>query len=834
MKSKLTFVVILALSGLLTSLLVSIPMLSATDGVAAILDASEGDAITWTNPGDTIFLSLTDSDLNVPVKRVLLETADSTDSDQDDAVLAEVVTLENTTAVQFVILDNFPILDSNVGEALANRFTGAGADTFVNRLDVRFVASDGSDLSPAVTVHTVSATDGVVQVQFASDPGGTVTAHVLFWSAGVNTVGTESADPNTTSSAVTVTSEADPVGIGAVLTETGSDTGIFELELGMCTTTDCSDAAASPPVIEVSSEVNDTISLDYDDADSDDADASTTVDVESVDPDFDNLSPVFQFATKNDRPTLSGDVTDVDSLVRQDEDDQETIRVIMRITNTAAGRTKLDLPGSATNPRSVNPADDGTVEAITGGFSVTQLVPGDFDSNADEYFIQWWILAEDLAGNRGVSDSDLDTAGDAADTTCAPDTFNVDTSGTALGGCEPFEVRVDNVAPSISSAETGSTWDADLGVMATGTDAISTSIRVVFDEALDGSTVDLADFESTDVTIEDVDWFSDAPASVFLTVDAIDSDLEPEITLGDDLGGVSDEAGNINDEDTVDADDRIPATLTATVTGSTAASRPATDDEITVVITSDEALTGTPNVFAFRIEDDSDTAGSNEVASSETTKTGSLEWTATFGVGSPGLYNVYITATDLGSRFTDLSTLGTAAEASGVAIDIADDDVILFEVDTGIPDPATSPADEGETDNTSPFITLNFADEGSEYGLAGDCTAVDAPVGDCTSATDATNYFTTTAANVVTDQDKHGTVTITAITLDAVDISADISTDDDIEFLYKATDLALGEHDVVLTYTDEVGNEVEHFTFTFEVVARARLRDTAGSRLEPG
>ncbi len=73
---------------------------------------------------------------------------------------------------------------------------------------------------------------------------------------------------------------------------------------------------------------------------------------------------------------------------------------------------------------------------------------------------------------------------------------------------------------------------------------------------------------------------------------------------------------------------------------------------------------------------------------------------------------------------------------------------------------------------------------------------------------------------MVTDFDDHGTVTITAAELDGVDILADINTEDDIVFLYKATDLALGEYDVVLTFEDAAGNETEDFEFTFEVILR--------------
>ena len=822
MKSKLSIAVILGVLGLLTTMLVGLPMLSAEQGQAAILDASEGDETDWTNPDATIFIQVTDSDLNVAAKRVLvhsaatmtetalLETADSTDSDQDDAVHAEAVTLKSTTLEQIVFLSNFPILDSNVGDSgssvLDLRFAG-DPDTFVNRLDVQFTDSVGVEI-PNLNVNSLSATDGVVRVQFSELTQGSMAVHALYWSAGVNTIGTASSDLSATTSIVQITSEADPVGIGIVLTETGPDTGIFESQLTMCIVDGCS-ASSTATEIEVSTEVNDTITVTYEDAGTDDSDDSDSISVESVDPEFSNLSPADGFATASDRPALSGDVIDADSGVADPDDG--SIVIVMRLAEIDG-----DLLDTAINRDSEEAL---VVTDITGGHNVELTAPRMSPGTNDEFLIQWWIVATDVAGNQSVSDNsdvgddtdlDSDTDTDEASPCTSSSFFFVD-SGTSepatsatgdFAGCDPFTVRVDVLPPSISSATTGNSWDSDEDVVLIGADAITTSIQVVFSEDLDGASVDLADFDSVDVDITDVAWFSDQADSVFLTVDAMDSDLLPTIDLVDDAGGVSDEAGNVNDDGDVDSDDGIPAGLTITVVG-TAASRAATDEQITITISADEALTGTPNVHVIRIEDDSVTATTDQ-ESGDTTKTGSDEWTAEFDVSSPGLYNVYVTGTDLGSRLSDLSTAGTAATTAATStIDIDDDDVILFEVDTGVPAPATSPADGGETDDASPFITLDFSDEGLEYGL------------------DASDDFTTTPAGVAAgeDFDAHGTVTITAATLDGDAVTFD--TDDNIEFLFKASGLALGEHDVVLAYEDAVGNEVEEFTITFDVIERA-------------
>ena len=142
-----------------------------------------------------------------------------------------------------------------------------------------------------------------------------------------------------------------------------------------------------------------------------------------------------------------------------------------------------------------------------------------------------------------------------------------------------------------------------------------------------------------------------------------------------------------------------------------------------------------------------------------------------------------------------------------------DEDAYFFEVDNAIPDPAF-PLTANDTDDPDTFISIDFSDEGNEYGL------------------DDAGDHTTTAADVITSYDTHDTVTLVEVTLDGVIIFGtytdadgneitveDVVTDDDITFLYKAEGLPIAEHELVIEVTDDVGNEAT-FTHTFDLTER--------------
>ena len=734
MKSRLRIVLILGVLGILTSLLAILPAF-AVQGEVSALDVAGGDDITWSHPGATIFVQVADSDLNVAVP-VLNEEIDygTPCLANGDLKTAQVA--------------NVPILDS------------AGSSS-VNFEDVVLGGSANVD----TTVFSADANNGIITLRCAG-AGAATTQFVNYEAPGANTV--DAAD-------FEITSDADEVGITLELSEIDPDdgtaaanSGVFGSLLELCSDAGCSDNTANPPAIQVATDVNDTVTISYDDPD--DSKDSVIVRVEGNVSEYSNFSPADGWATTQNRPTLSGDVTDSDSGVLQD-DDTESIMVVIRLTD-------LDGVALAGDPRdTLNVASLGQIVATTGGFSASQRVPSGLTPTEDEYLIQWWITAEDVAGNLSVSDQDDDTA-------CNPALFDVDgafghVAGEVVGDCDPYEIRVDFVDPSIVSATTGNWLDPDADPeLQTGTDAINTSIQVVFDEDLNCDTVSAADFDSEDVDIDDVDCDG---ASVFLTVDAMDADDEPEILL---VGAVQDEAGNDEDEDDVNADDGLPATLSVAVTGTGGTSRPVTDEEITITVTSDETLTGSPQVFVYGIDAAVTTEGAN-LADGEITLTDTRTWEAAFDLDSAGLYNVYVQGTDLGAGIT--ASEGEDGSAVATVIDL--DDAILFEVDNAIPDPVFRPEpetslDSDETEETSPFITVDFAAEGSEY----------------------------------TPEDEHSTVAITSATLDGDDIV--FQSEDDILYLYRASNLSEGEHEVVLTYEDEAGNLVEDAEFTFEVIAR--------------
>jgi hypothetical protein len=753
--NRVKIILVLGVLGLLTTMLAVLPASGDEHTVAIVSEATNSSALEWTNPTAIVVLRIEDDRENVSI---------STTSES-----VSFTACDGTGNQRTIKVDNAPILDSS-------------GDGIINFNDVS-VSSDGNT---GTTVFSVDATNATVVLSCAASSV-TTTQELDYDAAGANTVGTDEAEFD--ASDVQLSSDADEVGIGIALTEVDSsdhdtaavDSGVFALEVQLCITADCSDGTATPPTLEVSEDTNDTIVLEFDGD-------TYSVDVEGDVADFANFDPVDDTATDSQRPTVSGDVTDSDSLV-----DEDTIEIIARARNVGDTST---LEG----PESIDPAEDGDVEDITGGFSISQRIPSSLINTAEDvYNIEWWIIADDIAGNRSVSDEDDDT-------TCYPATFDLDTGGTATGGCDPYSIRIDVEDPSLSSAVAGNWFDSDDEVRMTGTDAILTSIELTFNEDLDGDTVDLGDFDSDDVAITAADWYSDEPTRVYLTVSELDADDEPDIELVD---NIYDLAGNKEDEGEVTATDGIPPGLTVTITG-LADSRTATDETITITIVSDEALTGAPSVTVQRIEDDDTASGDEEV--STVTLTATRTWEVELDISAEGLYNIYVTGTDLGARLE--SEVGQANDDGGTAqvIDLDEADY-FFEVDAGIPTPAY-PLTSGDTDDPDTFISIDFSEESTEYGL------------------DEDDAHTTTAADVSSSYDSHNTITLVEVTLDDViiwgtDTDADgleitvteVVSDDDITFLYKAEGLAIGEHELVIEVQDEVGNEVT-FTHTFDVTEK--------------
>ena len=200
---------------------------------------------------------------------------------------------------------------------------------------------------------------------------------------------------------------------------------------------------------------------------------------------------------------------------------------------------------------------------------------------------------------------------------------------------------------------------------------------------------------------------------VFLSLSSeLAPDEEPEVEL---VGSVRDVAGDRQTSGEVTATDGIAPTLTVMVEGG---NRSVTNGSITVTISSNEDV-GTPKVMFQRVinadaDDNEDTEDVNEAMdaldsgdSVDGVLTSARNYEAKFEADEPGLYNVYVTARDATE-----SNEGTSGVNEG-PIDLDEDtDAILFEFDDEVGTPVLKTE---ETDNSDPFISIDFAAEGNEY-----------------------------------------------------------------------------------------------------------------------
>ena len=177
-------------------------------------------------------------------------------------------------------------------------------------------------------------------------------------------------------------------------------------------------------------------------------------------------------------------------------------------------------------------------QAISGGFRVlfaqgtswlNAVSDNGFAVNDGEAFT-WEIVATDVAGNSAtLTGSDLD-------------------------------ITIDISAPSAIASETGTSFDVASDSESSND---NTSVKVTFNEALDASTVQAADFRVAEVTPSDVTvGTGDFAARVYLTVATLSPDAKPEVKV---VSAISDLAGNSLDDDTVASTDKLSPTMTVTL-----------------------------------------------------------------------------------------------------------------------------------------------------------------------------------------------------------------------------------------------------------------------------
>jgi len=815
-KSKQRLAILIGAVVALMAILAVVPVFGAT-GTLRFPDATDTTTdVSWARQGGTVMIEVADADLDTGTTKVINITVDSS-ATFDSGDTFQINTLGNNSSGDGVTVDvavTAPILDQDA----------SGAVTL----------SDVTETSSSIAILAVDGGNGIITVQAIVDDVAAGIIQLSYTSGAVN----NTAAAGATTGSVSITSDASPASHGVVLEESGSQTGIFRGVLQLTTsatqtttftclatagcvrsgsggggagttalagtTTDTDDIAEGDIALGIWSigdlqvSAADTVVFSFNDTGT----ASTaiarsaSITVETTVPTVANTAPASGNATANNLPTVSGEITDTDSLVSS-----ASLTVVFGFDFSAT-------PNSTINDSDAIDIADIDIDTIDSGFAVAQRVATiDAAEQNQDHVVYWWIIGNDVAGNKFVSDAAATDAAGLADA-CDADAFQAaysaddglntqDVSVTAnVKGCQGFSISVDRTAPSLSSADTGVFWDTTL----TGDDktqvdvtkADATSISVIFDGALDTGSVSRTDFTVDGVTPLSVTTYAGATTRVFLTVATQDPAARPVVAV---VGTLTDLAGNDTDSGSVTASDGIAPTLTLTVdsTATPGVARSVTKDNASVALSSDEKGTGV-QIFVVKVGADTTILGT----STELTELGGpTSWTATADQAGDGLYNVWAKARDLNST-TNIGTVGITSTASIVLANAT-----LFELDTTIPAPTILPSTAAGTDDPGTVISINFANEGKEYGL--------------TSAGAVTND----PAAVVTNFDSYGTVTITKAELDGVDILASLNSSDNVRFLYKAADLALGAHTLDVSATDSAGNAVVFTQHTFSVTERA-------------
>ena len=471
--------------------------LAAPSGVAGTVTFDR----SWTNLDNTIKVTVTDDDENVATLRVqssgVAGTAPYTvtagtpgnfypanapiadwagiDQLDDPAATADKDDAGNTSVDKIA---------ADLGITRAAFFSAVGVSgastTDQGRLDALNNARTGNglDINDVLVVPTNTAVDASVigiaprSVTITSASGSGAFRLVYFGSLA------DEVD-------VKVRSTSDQAGFTQTLTESGLNTGVFTgtFTLGSSTSGGALQAANG-----------DVITVSYTDA-SEEVTRTSTLNVELGPPQVSNLEPASGTNTNDTTVVLTGDLVDAQSGVNS-----KKIRFYLDV-----GAGPVEIPNKDKSNITGFSNDKYTLTAITGGVQASVELTLKPDTGVDTDY-EWYLEGEDNAGNTGRSDADAKKEGDNAHS------ITYDKQSVTLKSPDDDKMN----------AIVGQWWDptkkgADR-LIDNVTKAKNTSIRVIFDGALDGSSVDASDFTVGGATVDAAAWFSGQKDSVFLTV----------------------------------------------------------------------------------------------------------------------------------------------------------------------------------------------------------------------------------------------------------------------------------------------------------------------------
>ena len=632
-----------------------------------------------------------------------------------------------------------------------------------------------------------------------------------------------------------------------------------------------------------------------------------SIDVENEDPEISNFAPEHEAAFDDADVDYTFTVTDSNSGLPEPEDlpdvdgDADYTPVVALISagqcethaGTAAivktddGKT-LSMAAHINEDESLycpGTAQDGEYDASGGGFGFAPIRDDkDFDEIDDGFEVETTIvlrenktffvtfIACDNAGNCSFYDPD----------------GNDDEAELA-------QITVDTEDPVFVEARTGLTWDSTDNEY----DDNRSFIQVIFNDLtnLNVATVEIDDFvveghTITDVHIfenpddDDVNWgdsgrygaagqtnkrgidrYRDLENVVFVELeDELLADETPDVTVVP--NGVEDKAGNEQDDGDHEADDWIsPAFTIVSIVSTRETSQDeilaGDDDEVTVVVTSDERLDSTrPTVTVTYVNAPSgsvDTKGiaacddkgnndgtrergeivhTNDCADSGAATGGTLnnnvekvsntEWIVTITEPkATGYYNFHIGGKDRSPQ----ENPGSEGVSPGAIVsdffdadgDVNVDDAIFFEGDINLPKPNVRVSgfivhdNEANVEFRSPlFVELDFAANHSTCSSNAD---TDERMANC--ANENSEYA----------EDNFDDVVVTSFVLDGVDITDSVKTTDNQSFLVSLESISIGDHTAEVQAIDQAGNVFED---TLEIDFEVNDRDPFEKRLSPG
>ena len=545
----------------------------------------------------------------------------------------------------------------------------------------------------------------------------------------------------------------------------------------------------------------DTLTVTYMDADGNAIDTDT-ITIDGVKPTVSSISPADGGVINVANPTITFDVTDTGAGISATAVSTD---ITITINGTVVVSTAPAFQAIADGFRVIFAQGTAWTSAPgAGGFGVT-----------DSTKFTWVISASDVAGNtKTVSGTDL-------------------------------ELTIDQTDADMTAGVTGTSYDEAAAAEKTGQD---TAVRVTFSENLDSATVSASDFTVAGTAPSAV-FVKDA--NVYLTTGTLAPDAKPEVKV---VAAVSDKAGNSLSDDTVTALDALKPGLTITIDTGLAVD----GDAVKTTVATDEKLAVDGlEVSVFGPNGGAGNGALNTTSPTPTSNEGTF--TAGASVADTGIYGVTIQGTDLAANATDNLTDVSAEDVSGSTVAGATSVITVangpiadanFDGALGAGDftlvatvvastTAITAADITVVSASARTVTVNKnIDTAKAVTLSysyvkDDVFEVDNSAPTVTFDPDGTADVENTAPfiRVIFDEDEypgdsHKTVSLTKAEVTkpdgtTEDVLSKFTTLDSIEYIWAASDLALGDHDLVVSGTDDAGNELADASVTITIAERA-------------